>query len=319
MSSWIWRAPPGPAERVEQLLGLLARQRARGAGRRTPTIDRVSDELAALGEAAVPALLERLEAVGNPACVALARIGEPALPGVIAALTSGSRERRVLLLRTLGLSGLAGAVAPLHEALDDSDPDVRAAARHALERQAKIWTRRLRDGSRRDEAMRILAALGEPAAWPVAELLRDVRLGLFAAQVLGQIGAPAVTPVILVLVEARRSLTTDGEPVFSYAASALAGIGAPAVDQLTYLLYDRRESPAVRSGAAIALGRLGAAALPALLDALQVNDVFVRMCAASALGDVRGPAASAALEAALADPDGGVRAAVTAALGRLGR
>lgn len=132
--------------------------------------------------------------------------------------------------------------------------------------------------------MLTLERIGEPAAWVVADVLRDRSLGLFAAKVLGRIGAAAVEPTLVVFNESRRGVLRDGDPVFTYAATALADIGAPAIDSLFALLYDRHESVGVRAGATEALGRMGAAAEPALREALRVNDPFVRRCAAAALG-----------------------------------
>lgn len=314
---------------VQTLVAVLRAQRRGGARRRSQTIEQVSDELAEWGGEAVGPLLEQLDHIGTPACVALARIGVPAIAPMTDQLARGHTEHRRLLVRALGLMGSAETVVPVRSALSDPDPEVARAARLALERHAKINVRRLASGGERDEAMRVLEAIGEPAVWPLANVLRDPRLGLFAARVLGHIGAAAVEPVMVVFVESARGASWDERPSFSYATAALKGIGAPALDALLYLLYDRSEGGAVRTGAAEALGAMGAVAVPALLEALEVNEPFVRQQAALALGDVGASYSRdgedpfgaeqfrAALEAALGDESAGVRAAAAAALARL--
>ncbi len=310
---------------VPTLIAVLRDQRRGGARRRSQSIEQVSAELAGWGGEAVAPLLAHLDEIGTPACVALAHIGPPAVVPVTGELASGSTERRRLLVRTLGLMGSGETVAPLRAALSDADPEVARAAWLALERHAKINVRRLASGGERDAAMQTLETIGEPAVWPLANLLRDPRLGLFAARVLGRIGAAAVEPVMIVFLESLRGASWDDRPSFSYAAAALKDIGRPALDPLLYLLYDRGEFVPVRSGAATVLASLGWPALPALLEALEVIDPFVRQRAALALGDLAvslpeaGAEVEAALEAALNDESGDVREAAAAALDRLRR
>jgi HEAT repeat protein len=72
--------------------------------------------------------------------------------------------------------------------------------------------------------------------------------------------------------------------------------------------------------AADALGRIGAPAVPALMEALQSSDVQVRVKAADVLGRM-GPDANDAVPALirlLDDPDERVRKTATRALGRIG-
>ena len=318
---WLKKDVQGERD-VEALIAALRHQRRGGARRRSSSIEQVSAELALRGAEAVEPLLRQLEQIGTPACVALANIGAPALGPVTRQLATGSVERRRLLVRTLGLMGSRATVAPLRAALDDPDPEVARAAALALERHAKINVRRLADGGERDEAMGTLEAIGEPAVWPLANALRDVRLGLFAARVLGRIGPAAVKPVMIVFLESRRGLS-EGGPSFSYAAAALKDIGAAALDPLFYLLYDRAETASVRLGAGRALGMLRDVAVSPLIDALQINDPFVRRCAAGVLSEAASAAgadeagATEALEAALDDEDAGVRFAAAAALEHL--
>jgi HEAT repeat protein len=76
--------------------------------------------------------------------------------------------------------------------------------------------------------------------------------------------------------------------------------------------------PEVRSSAAMALGRVGVPAVPALIAALGQRGPDTRYGAAWALGEVGDPAAIPALVAALMDRDTDVRRGAGAILGRIG-
>lgn len=104
------------------------------------------------------------------------------------------------------------------------------------------------------------------------------------------------------------------------AAEALSAIGPRAVPALSAALGDPRES--VRQGAAIALGKLGPEAhpaVPSLVSALSDPKENVRWCAANALAAVgRGAAAAVpALREALHDADEDVRSGAAVALERI--
>jgi HEAT repeat protein len=284
--SWHRRGDREDADaEVHRLLALLRRSRRGGVSGGSPiSIERVSARLAALGETAVAPLLDELDSLGTPGAVALARVGRPALPAVVRALPESAPGRRVLLLRTLGMCGLPEAVAPLRSCLGDRDETVRRAAGLALERLAKGFVRELADGARREQAMDALVAIGAPAAWAVAEALRDLRRGLFAAQVMGRLGAAGVRPSLTVLINEGHSVVPGGRPTLSYASRALTAIGVPAVDPLADVLFDRRETPAARATAAAALAEMGAIAAHRLDEALRVADAPTRRYAAAALG-----------------------------------
>ena len=247
------------------------------------SIARIGARLAALGEIAVLPLLEDLDTLGDPGAVALAAIGRPALPATVRALEDAPPRRRVLLLRALGMTGLAEAVEPLRASLADDDADVRRAAERALARLAKTFARALSDGTARERAMLVLEQIGAAAAWPVGEALRDTRRGLTAARVLGRLGAPAVAPALTVFVQSGRSLSPTGDPAATYAGEALAQIGEPALAPLLRVLYDRDEAPALRAAAARVLGDMGHTAASRLREALAVDDDLVRRSAAAAL------------------------------------
>jgi HEAT repeat protein len=134
-----------------------------------------------------------------------------------------------------------------------------------------------------------LASVGEPAAVPLTELLRDPdpRVRLLGAQTLWTLG-PRAKAVVPQLAEA---LKDESAPVRMNAAMALEAIGfpaAPAVPGLIALLRDPDWS--VRQHAAQALGAIGPdarAAVPALTKA--AKDDFTRDAATRALQKIQGP------------------------------
>jgi HEAT repeat protein len=76
--------------------------------------------------------------------------------------------------------------------------------------------------------------------------------------------------------------------------------------------------PGTRAAAAAALTRLGAPAVPALLERLAGWGPLARGAAAEILGEIGDRRAEAALEGLLGDADGNVRAAAAEALGKVG-
>jgi HEAT repeat protein len=96
-----------------------------------------------------------------------------------------------------------------------------------------------------------------------------------------------------------------------------AGPPAPVLRELAAVLAD---GPGVgaREAAAAALARLGAPAVPVLVERLAADDPDLRQAAAGVLGAVGDPRAVAPLTARLADRDPNVRAAAAEALGRIG-
>jgi len=245
----------------------------------------IGARLAAHGDAAVAPVLAELDELGERGAVVLAALGEPALPALERALGDAPPRRRALLIHALGMSGLAGAVTPLRAQLATGGAETRRAAFLALERLSRGFVRALGDGAQREHAMRVLEEIGDPAAWVVADALRDPYRGLVAARVMGRIGAAAVMPAMTVFLQGSRSTAPQGDPAATFAAEALAQIGEPAVDALLSVLYDRHERPPARAAAARALGKMGATAEERLREALLVNDVVVRRCAADALGE----------------------------------
>lgn len=293
MGQWSGGAPTGSfwggiargsVEPAERLAADLARRAHRRSATQKSMAARLGDELVALGDEAVPVLIEHLDALGEAGCATLARMGPGVVPVVAQQLESGPSRRRLLAARALELTGSVAAVAPLRTATFDRDPAVRETAGTALDGLARTLVRRLRDGHRRDEAMAALASMGERAVWPLAHVLHDRYIGLFAARVLSQIGEPTVPAALLVLAQARRSPDCeDWDPAAANATAALADIGAPALGPLLRLLDDRDEHPNVRTGVVHVLARMGDAGAPHLVTALGDPDPQVRDAAVAAL------------------------------------
>jgi HEAT repeat protein len=262
----------------------------------------------------------------------LRRIGPgKAVPELRRALSErDARVRRYAaeVLRDFG-SEAKSATPQLLELLADRSEGVRVQAAHALPAvggQAAVpgLTGALADKKPavRVAAARALATMGPAAASAYPELQRcladrnaDVRVASAKAIWSIQREAREAVPVLIAALR---------EPVSWEAALILARIG-PTASNAVPALIERlkrekvprplRETPV----AALALGQIGAAAVPALIQTLASRNPRVRTSAALALGYV-GPEASGAtpqLVDLLSDPDGDVRRAATLSLGTI--
>ena len=123
------------------------------------------------------------------------------------------------------------------------------------------------------------------------------------------------------LEELLASLSDEDEAVRLDAAYALGSCGAAAVPALIEALDGSREDGS--HPAAYALAAAGELAAPALVAALENEDDTIRACAAYALGDIpprdRSPEAVAALTRALSDSSEWVRRNSAEALGAIGQ
>jgi HEAT repeat protein len=288
----------------ERAIGLLV-QALRHDSRRVREL--AADALARKGEIAVPGLVAalgdsdfrvRLRALGP-----LRRIGPaaaPAVPAVIECLSDSHAVIREVAASTLPAMGPAAAptVSALAETLSDADSDVRGAAARALGRIGPA-------------AVSTMSALVDALSDPNWGVHRE------AARALGSIGSLAA-PAVPALIDA---LSHEHSDVRREAARALGRIGPPAVPALTEALSDSLWQ--VRRAAGSALGDIGPAAVsatPALAGALSDPNWEVRREAARALGSIGSLAAPAvpALIGALSDERYGVRWEVARALGRIG-
>ena len=129
-----------------------------------------------------------------------------------------------------------------------------------------------------------VATLAQELGAPNVTVRRD------AAYALDRLGAGAKDAVPALV----RALDDSDKQVWSFAISALANIGPDAKDAIPALIdgfgsrrsrgRDRRQA---QTRAAFALSRIGAAAMPALIEALRSDDNGVRAGAAKALASVR--------------------------------
>jgi HEAT repeat protein len=288
-------------------------------------------------EAAVPVLvrqmLDRDYPVGRSALQALVRIGDPALPELMRALPRAGEsgtKRLVLVLKAIG----ARAVGPLRQTLDHPKAEVRAAAARALGelgRTAQAAVPRLEEALhdpaktvRLNAAEALLRAdrgLNRPALQYLALALKDKDQAhrLDSLHILADLGprAGAAAPAFGAMIS-----DPDAE-VSKQASQALIRLGrggAAAIPAVRQALGARGASQ--RRTAIETLERLGAEALDIRLfiGALDDPDVEVRKLAAVALGVCGAGAAEAvpALIRLLADADEDVRRRAVEALGRIG-
>jgi HEAT repeat protein len=221
-----------------------------------------------------------------------------ATPQLLEILTDRSEGVRVQAAQALAAVGGHAAVPGLTGALDDRKPAVRAAAARAL---ANIGHEAL------SAYPKLQCRLADPHP--------DVRVACAKAIWSIQGEARQAVPVLIAALR---------EPVSWEAALILASIGPNAsnavpalIERLKHEKVPRplRETPV----AALALGQIGAAAVPALIETLASSNPRVRTSAALALGYV-GPQASGAtpqLVDLLSDSDGDVRRAATLSLGTI--
>ena len=208
---------------------------------------------------------------------------------------------------------------------------LRASAKPATEQLAALLTGSSRPVTVQAACMEALAQIGEADPKAVHALIsmltfRFARSGdradrtllrgyaIDAIALVGPSASAAIPPLI--------DLTRRGnEDLRRKAAAALGAVGRGSRDAVTPLaeLLTMDDSPAVRDAAAIALGKVGEEAVPALIRLLTDDDVGVRYRAASALGLVDSPAKAviADLDNALDDDDGRVRIAAAESLWKL--
>ncbi len=261
--------------------------------------------LGEIGSAAVQALpqlirllenVEEHEYVRGGAAWTMGRIGvgaQSAIPSLERALQSQQISVRRNAAQALGVFAVPATAESLLPCLDDEDEIVRIYAASSLWticRESKAQTvliHMLRDSDTAVacQAAMALGALPESQA-VLPELLRTFHgdnedVARAAAWAVGQMGPSVVGDVELALTDPatvqRQSLV-----------DALRCIGTPAIDVLVKALTDRE--PAVRRGAARALGQLGSVArkaLPAMQATLKDADSTVREEAGRAVARVR--------------------------------
>ncbi|NLB00605.1 MAG: HEAT repeat domain-containing protein [Methanomicrobiales archaeon] len=171
-----------------------------------------------------------------------------------------------------------------------------------------------RDPDTRYQAAGCLGDAGDPVAVdPLLPLLDDPEVGVRwkAAEALGKLGTPAVEPLTA-------SLRSGSVDVRWMAAVTLGDIGDPtAIPALIDALDD--EDTYVRSRAALALGAIGEPARTEIIAALSSGSEHIRQSAVMALGRLGDESSIPPLIEALSDPDNEVRRQARSALGDIGK
>lgn len=264
---------------------------------------------------------------------------DPDLPALIRDVQSGPVALRRKAAETLADLGPAAAPATgaLVKALKDSDLQVRIDALTAIEHigpaardavPALIDALTGSDQALRAGAIHALAGIGRDAKQALPALRKltgetDPALVTIAAFALARVAAgesenwtPVLPKLIPLLSDKRTQIRSD-------ASAALAEIGAAAVPALSDAVkaYEKSPDSAVRASAALQLiGPAAAPAVPALSAALQARQERVVITAADALGAIGPPAKPAVgeLRKLLASKIGPVRSHAAGALGGLG-
>jgi len=307
------------AEAVQRLLPLVDPNRNRDAAL-------VAGAARGLGEAGdwsarrhlVALLAEGGAPLAVAAACALARLGDPAAADALAAAATGA-PGRVARAAVDALAALPSApevaIALCTVAARTADPDVAArAARGVAAREGECPERPFVARLGRAGSEAAFAALAELPIAPAAPLLEpsraDPAVRVAAARLLGRVRVAATAPAVLrraAAVAARLSAARGAPPPGAQPASLQTRVVDP-------------EREAAELGALLAAaGRLRADGAEALLLPA-ANDPLpaVRAGVVEGLAALATPAAVAAVEGALADPDLGVRLVAADAVGREG-
>jgi HEAT repeat protein len=314
----------------------VRRQAAMALGQIGPGEGGDAKEVVAALIAAVKDPATRQGAVG--ALVNFGSAAADAVPVLLEVLKEGDASVRVDAIQILGFGGRAAAskvVPVLMAALEDPDEMARGCATRALGMIGPTAQKAVpallgvlqsaRPGHRRDaaEALGRIGPAAKEAVLPLTAALKDQdrEVRIEAAHALALIVPDRARTLVSVsdLVAGLREQSTH---VKYRALQALATLGPAARAALPDVLAILpNQDAALRSGGCYALGAMGFApeSASALIAALKDKDLYVRLAAASALGEL-GPQAAAAttpLEACLQDGDAGVRLVAAGALARV--
>ena len=265
------------------------------------------------------------------ASIALANLGQPAVPALRKSLVSESKDLRLWSAYTLGQIGplAVSTVEALNVALADADPALRAAAAEALGKIAApgavdCLINALDDENDqvRQQATVALGQIGPAASTATKQLivaLSDSQLRTIARDALIQIGPDAVYPLV-------ESLDDDNirfdvlvvlrtvDPV----KTKQQGLAKPTPADLSSLhkvLYDVTRQPADRTAAAASLVTLGDDGLAVLIEAFGVQEIARTAAEAFAKAD---SAAVPSLVKVLKHQQPDLRASAADALGHMG-
>ena len=247
---------------------------------------------------------------------ALGAIGTPAVGPVLKALGAREQEPRRWAAFALGLIKDPQAIDPLAERLDDARSEVRKAAAHAL------------------------GCIGDPRALkPLIGTLshKDPETRRIAAQALGaiksseavlQLGRALGDPAEAVQLAAVDALKTIGglqaavalRSAFDTGKKSVRDASGVALQSMHFAPTNAAERAMVATlvGDFAAAAREGAAAIPALSEAMCSKDAAARRLAADALGSLRSAEGLAPLLQALKDHDSQVQSSAARGLANIG-
>ncbi|MCX6564839.1 MAG: HEAT repeat domain-containing protein [Candidatus Aminicenantes bacterium] len=250
---------------------------------------------------------------------ALLRIGAPAVPALITVLEKPDPGDRELLREVAWLLGklkAIEAVRPLSAALTSDDDLLVARAKEALQAIG---------GAEAEKALADVALRASKPGSDLAELLTQLRSDVVnaraaAADRLGQLAdSAAVQPLVELMREESLKILAGTMGLFGRVFSAQRGMVAnqPTTDPES---HERLIKAGVRRRAANALGRIGAPAVPALIQLVEDPDerfLIVREEAARVLGELKAAEAVGPLAAVLSC-GGDLAAVARASLERIG-
>jgi len=237
--------------------------------------------------------------------------------------TGQPTRTRLAAIEIVRVAPYPGTAPALVNAIEDSDPRVRAAALGVLEwltgrklgadpNAWRQWLANSRDMTRGQWLLESIADLRRR----LDELAqtRDQYRAEAAAQTVEALSLQPESTSRSVLLDALKS---EHAAVRAYAARELARKKEAGRETLSSLMSD--DSPEVRASAIEAIGGLGDTAnADVLLRALRDPAAVVRQCAARALGGLPPAKAGEALLSCLGDADPDVRTAAAEALGAIG-
>jgi HEAT repeat protein len=240
--------------------------------------------------AAVPKLfaLLREDDMEEPVLQALRNIGDAAVPALLARLQDEGVPMRRVAATVLGDLGRREAESALIAMLDDENGHARGTAAESLgrlrsARAVRHLVRLLEDEYQnvQESAIKALAAVGDESVLDglIANFsARDAAMRRNIVQLLGLFGSPRALDALVFSIK-------DEEPeVRKAVVTALNGLGTHQAER-TLLLAITDDDPEVRMLAAEALARTGSLSVAdALIPLLDDEDLWVRAAAARGLG-----------------------------------
>lgn len=274
---------------------------------------------------------------------ALCKIDQSIAPSLMEMSRRSDSVTREAIIRTLGLLGDKAALPLLIESLRDSDGVIRLQAVQALgligdksTTQQIVMALRDSDKDVRIAAVKSLGWIGDNASVKLlVEALKDddSEIRIWAAESLGMIGGKeSVEPLIEALNSALIAVgnkepadlmveSLEGKAHYSVAMKAILALGKigdeRAIKHIVDSLYSSHEFMHVF--AEEALGNMGHAALPVVLDLMKNSNYEIRNAAAAVLGKIGGKEATQVLVSALYDENAEVCFYASNSLVEIGR